>query len=515
VSRLFVTGGSGFVGSRLVPALRGRGHTVTLLDRTGALGRGLADDPGLHVVAGDLVDPSTYRDALGSAEVVIHLAAVTGRASRAVHFRANALGTETLVDACTHAGVRRLLFMSSIAVDFPDRRGYHYAEAKVRAEGAVRRSGLAFAILRPTMIFGPGSPVLSGLETLALLPVIPIFGDGRTLVQPIDVNDVVRSVIHVIERDWFTNETFAIGGREVLTIEALLQRIRTARRGVAGRTLRVPIGLLRGPLRAAESFGLGRVLPVTAGQLSSFRFPGTVSANPLQQALEHECRTVSEMLAPAPPLSPSGRQLDQECRVFTAYLLGTEPSDYVRRKYADGHQLLTGLSPTDRFEGLLVGAARAHCVLARMADAYARVVMPGSVSWCCCWLSSRHRRPLRPWWIVRCPARRCGSSDGWSSAAWAPSRVSPPARSCSRRPGCSSPAAADDAARRRRRIGCEWCALRIVAAAQGSGRHDAGRGPRGQPSSRAHRDAHRAQRDARRSRRLLPRHPLRGRASAG
>src|SRR5260221_5616728 len=170
-ARLFVTGGSGFVGSRLLAALSGRGHSIVALDRSGSLRGRWGESSGVEVVAGSLLDPQSYRVALAASDTVLHLAASTGRASREEHFRVNAQGTEILVDECRRAGVPRMLFVSSIATAFPDTTHYDYAQSKRRAEDAVRGSGLQVAILRPTMILGRGSPILAALETLALLPI--------------------------------------------------------------------------------------------------------------------------------------------------------------------------------------------------------------------------------------------------------------------------------------------------------------------------------------------------------
>ena len=379
MSKVFVTGGSGFVGSRLVPALLDRGHEVAVLDRTGTLGRTLPQSPHLQIVTGDLLAPDSYDGALRTSEVVVHLAATTGRAARADHLRVNATGTETLVEACRRAGVPRFLFVSSIAAAFPDRRGYHYAEAKVRAEDAVRRSGLAHSIVRPTMIFGPGSPVQTGLEGLALLPIVPVFGDGRTLVQPIHVDDVVRALVHRIESGRFAGDLFTLGGPEALPIASLLQRIRHARRGSPGRIVHVPLALMLPPLRLAEAVGLGSVLPVTAGQLSSFRFDGTADANPLQEAIAPGARRLDEMLGPPDAATAERVQLERECVVFAAHLLGVVPDAYVRRKYAEAHCHLAGLAAVNRFERVLVGVAGRHRRLAAFADAYAALFAPDSV----------------------------------------------------------------------------------------------------------------------------------------
>jgi nucleoside-diphosphate-sugar epimerase len=276
-SRVFLTGGRGFIGSRLQARLRQRGHDVALL-------------------TSDLLEPDTYRGALASANVVVHLAAATGRASAQRHMRVNAAGTKTLVDECRRAGVERFLFTSTIAVTFPDTRWYAYARSKALAEDAVRASNLRYTILRPTIVIGAGSSTLAGLERLARLPVIPVFGDGRARVQPIFVDDLVEILAAVIEEDRFLNETLDVGGPTVLTIEELLHAVRQSRRGSRGRVVHIPLGLVLAPLKAAETIGLGGWLPVTVGQLSSFRYDGVADANTLVDSRRARLRGVPEML---------------------------------------------------------------------------------------------------------------------------------------------------------------------------------------------------------------------------
>ena len=345
---VFVTGGSGFVGRRLLPELCRLGRPVFALDRSGSLSA-LPESGGVTIVAGDLLQPETYRAALGSCDVVVHLAAATGAATAAEHQRVNAHGTEVLLEECRAAGVAKMLFVSSIATTFPPNTGYHYADAKRRAEDAVSCSGLRFTILRPTVIAGPDSPNLKALEKLALLPVIILPGNGRARVQPIDVSDVARSIADCVRRDAFANQVVELGGPQVLTMEAHLQQIRRARTGGTGRVMRVPLPLLSVPLGVAEAVGLGRLLPVTAGQLSSFRFDGVTA--------DHR--------------SKADVAVTGECRVFTRYLLGCDPDEYVIDQFAAANTSLNQLSPTNRFDSTLLAFARISPLCARLADSYA------------------------------------------------------------------------------------------------------------------------------------------------
>jgi nucleoside-diphosphate-sugar epimerase len=301
-SKVFLTGGTGFLGSRVLPALRRRGFHVVALDRSGRLraqlGRERVNVDRVEIVIADLMEPERYREALGPTDVVMHLAAQTGRATAEEHIRVNAQGTEALLDECRRAGVAKILFVSSIAAKFPDTRRYPYALAKVRAEAAVRASRLLFTIVRPTIIIGPGSPVLAALENLATLPVIPVFGDGRALVQPVYVDDLAEDLVAIVEHDRFRGETLELGGPTKLTIQELLHAIRRARTGGnGGRALHIPLGVLMPPLQIAESLGLGGLLPINVGQLSSFRFDGTVQSNSLRDSRRTALRSLQEMLS--------------------------------------------------------------------------------------------------------------------------------------------------------------------------------------------------------------------------
>jgi NADH dehydrogenase len=389
---LFITGGAGFVGRRLLSQLRATGRPVIALDRGGSLSESTVAD-GIRVVRGSLLEPETYRDALRSCETVIHLAAATGRASAREHFLINARGTEILLEECQHAGVTRFLFVSSIATTFRDLRGYHYAQAKLQAEGAVLRSRLRSAVVRPTLILGPGAPLLTPLEKLALLPLIVLPGTGRARVQPIHVDDVVRAIAAVVRDDLFDGATYEIGGPEVVSMEELLHRVRRARTGRDAPVLRLPLALLRPPLRLAETAGLGRLLPVSAGQLSSFEWDGVASANRVQAAMGNGLVDLDTMIAggtdqragaeaPAPHescLTVPVDLLDAECKVFTNHLLGCDPNDYVIAKYRAAHTAVPALSQVVAGEETLIEFARRGPMRAQLADAYAALFAPHSV----------------------------------------------------------------------------------------------------------------------------------------
>ena len=163
---LFITGGSGFVGSRLLQRidLQRYSRVVCLVRDPEVFASTVKNRNGIQLVAGDIGTPNGYHDTLRSCDTVVHLAAVTGKARPAVYFRVNSDGTRALVEAAKSEGVQNFLHLSTIAVKYSDQRRYFYAHSKKEAEKIVANGGLAHTILRPTIVTGPGAPVLDGLR---------------------------------------------------------------------------------------------------------------------------------------------------------------------------------------------------------------------------------------------------------------------------------------------------------------------------------------------------------------
>src|SRR4029077_17545116 len=151
-------------------------------------------------------DLETYEQKMSGTEAIVHLAAVTGKDRRAQYFDVNAECTRALTEMSRRLGISRFLYVSSIAARFPDKNHYYYAQSKEQAEEIVRKSGLRYTIVRPTIVLGQGAQVWEGLSRLARFPVIPIFGDGRTLIQRIWVDDLADFIIDLLKADRFQKE---------------------------------------------------------------------------------------------------------------------------------------------------------------------------------------------------------------------------------------------------------------------------------------------------------------------
>ena len=273
---LFLTGATGYVGRQLLDILKRRAVTeVRCLTRSAArLSQLVAPLPSWQYIEGTL--DSLPSSALVGARTVVHLAAITGKARPALHHAVNQLATERLIEAARDAAVPRFLFVSSVAAAFTDIRHYPYAASKRAAEATVRQSGLDWAIVRPTMVFGPRSPVLAGLARLASAPVGVRFGPADQPVQPIAVTDLAGMLADLALSERLGGVVYGAGGPDVVPLAELLERIRIRLRGARGRWVALPLTLTREILALLEPL-LFPVLPLTAGQLASFANEGTAT----------------------------------------------------------------------------------------------------------------------------------------------------------------------------------------------------------------------------------------------
>lgn len=214
----FVTGGSGFVGGRLIPALRARGVEVKALARSDAAVAAV-EALGATAVRGDLDDRAALATGCDGCDVVFHAAAyVDEHGSLADHLRVSFHGTENVVAAARAAGVKRLVHVSTEAVladgapivradetrPVPTRPLGAYGIAKARAEAAVvaaSGAGLETVVVRPRFIWGKGDKALLRQFTEAVRQKRFVWiAGGHYLTSTAHVDNVVEGLLLAAER---------------------------------------------------------------------------------------------------------------------------------------------------------------------------------------------------------------------------------------------------------------------------------------------------------------------------
>jgi uncharacterized protein YbjT (DUF2867 family) len=214
---ILITGATGYVGSHLVARLAAQGERTRCLVRD--RNRAVATLPIEHVelVVGETVTPSTLEPAVRGIDTIVHTAFLTAdrKPSTAnAYERTNVYGTQNLINAAKAAGVKRIIEVSGLGTK-PDKPG-SYMQGRYLSEKMLIDSGLDWTIIRPSVLFGPGSSFIKGLtELLRTSPVVPLIGGGKTLFQPIYVEDVVTVLTKILAEPERTNhKIYTIGGPE-------------------------------------------------------------------------------------------------------------------------------------------------------------------------------------------------------------------------------------------------------------------------------------------------------------
>lgn len=273
-----ITGGAGFVGSRLCQTLSERGWRVrALVHNPVRAATRLAHLP-VELLAGDIRDRAFVRDALTGAAAVVHLAAIAIEGRGATYQSVNADATRVMLESARAAGATRFVHMSQNGAD--SRSPFAFLRSKGEAQDLVTGSALRWTVLRPSVIFGPRDEFVNVLARLVRLSplVYPLPDGGSARFQPIAVGDVARVVARALEDDSTAGGIYALGGPAPLTLRQMVERILVAmhaRRHLVG----LPAGVLR-PFVALAQRLLPRP-PVTTELMNLLTLDNTVSDNAL------------------------------------------------------------------------------------------------------------------------------------------------------------------------------------------------------------------------------------------
>lgn len=188
--KLAITGGTGFVGGRLLDAAGAAGHRCRALTR-----RSMRPRSNVDWVEGALDNEESLARLVDGADAVIHVAGVLKGRTRADFDDPNVGGTERLIAAARTARAKRFVQVSSLAAREP--RLSFYGASKAKAEHAVASSGLAHAIIRPPAVYGPGDRETLDLFKMARAGIVMLPPRGRMSVLHVD--DLARLLLALAE----------------------------------------------------------------------------------------------------------------------------------------------------------------------------------------------------------------------------------------------------------------------------------------------------------------------------
>jgi uncharacterized protein YbjT (DUF2867 family) len=260
--QLVILGGTGFVGSHLLPRLAADGHRIVLLSRNREQHRELGVLPGVSVRSANVYDDDTLRRHLVGADAVINLVGILNPSGPYTFQRTHVELTRRLIAACHASGVQRLHQMSSLKAG----QGLsHYLKTRGEAEALVKASGLDWTIYQPSVIFGEGDGlVIRFAALLRRMPVLPL-ARAKARMAPTFVGDVAEAIARCVGSDKLgQRRSFELYGPEVLTLGEIVRKIRSAA------DLRTPI------IALPDSFGrlqaqFAELLPGKPFSLDNFR----------------------------------------------------------------------------------------------------------------------------------------------------------------------------------------------------------------------------------------------------
>ena len=222
---ILVTGATGFIGRVLVRQLTETGQQVRVLLRPSPKSPRLPKGVPMEVSVVALNDERGLRAAMRGVDQIYHLASAAAQGRGGDLFTTDIEGTRTLAQVAKSADVERFIYLSHLGADRASAFPVH--KSKGIAEEHIRKSGVPHTIIRSSIIFGPEDGFTTALaDILRFSPgIFPLPGDGRILLQPLWVEDLVTCLIWALQNPDMVNQTYDIGGGEYFTLRQVMETI--------------------------------------------------------------------------------------------------------------------------------------------------------------------------------------------------------------------------------------------------------------------------------------------------
>jgi uncharacterized protein YbjT (DUF2867 family) len=295
MNRVTVLGGTGFVGRRVVRQLSDSAAAVRIASRHPAV----VDGGNVERIAADVHDERSVEAAVAGADGVVNAISLYvehgGDTFHSVHVEAAA----RIARVAKRAGAKRLVHLSGIGADAASPSPY--IRNRSEGEAAVQAAFPGAVVIRPAVMFAPDDAFLTTiLGLLRTLPAYPLFGDGRTRLQPVYVGDVAAAIARVLLQAQRPHPIYELAGPRVYSYEELLRTIaRTA--GLRPVLVRIPFSFWNAAAGLAERmphppFTRNQVELMQIDTTASGSRPGFAQLGISPRSLEEELKA---MLKPA------------------------------------------------------------------------------------------------------------------------------------------------------------------------------------------------------------------------
>jgi uncharacterized protein YbjT (DUF2867 family) len=283
-----VFGGTGFVGRRVVRHLRESGTKVRIVSRHRALGK----YDGIEQIAADARDQRSVEAAVAGADGVVNAISLYVEHGSDTFHSVHVETAAKIARAARQAGIRRFVHVSGIGANTTSPSPY--IRSRGEGEAAVQTAFPGAAIVRPAVMFAPDDAFLTTiLRLLRSLPAYPIFGDGRTRLQPVYADDVASAIAQILRQSRKPYPVYELAGPRVYSYEELLRTI--------ARIARLRPVLMRMPFAFWDALaGVAEMLPrppMTRNQVELMQIDTTASESlPGFRALGISPRSLEEEL---------------------------------------------------------------------------------------------------------------------------------------------------------------------------------------------------------------------------
>ena len=294
--RILITGATGFIGSHLTQALLDKGHQVLACVRNPKQAQ--RRWPDITPIKTDFSVDHKVEAWLGRLEgvdVVINAVGII-REDRSGKF--DLLHRQTpiaLFKACEVAGVGRVIQISALGAD--DTAFSHYHLSKREADRYLRACSIDWAVVMPSIVYGPGAKSMALFKALSALPLIPLIDTGDQPVQPIHISDLTRAVVALVESPGVLKSDIELVGPRPIRIKDLYSRLRQWLNLGQGRFITIPYRL---SLYGARWAGLLGETPITKEAVEMLRKGNTGSLEPFIARFGFEPKSLEQALAEVP-----------------------------------------------------------------------------------------------------------------------------------------------------------------------------------------------------------------------
>lgn len=227
--KVLVTGASGFIGGAIKKALEAAGHQVVPMARR------------YQIDFNQMLEPERWQPYLAGVDAVVNAVGIIAETRGQTFENLHARAPLALFQACEREGVKRVIQISALGVD--EQAFAPYQLSKKAADDGLKASNLEWFILRTSLVYGPGGSSDAMFRRLAALPIISLPGGGQQRIQPVNVSDLVATVMQCLDAEPSQQVIDVVGPKEY-TLETWLQALRAQQGKQPAMTIAIPWSLI-------------------------------------------------------------------------------------------------------------------------------------------------------------------------------------------------------------------------------------------------------------------------------